>query len=220
MSFAPATPPNSFVVLNHIDMKKILLIAAIVMMQQVTRAQQTKTKIDNSNRFSVMFGLSQPILLKGSNVAVTYTTRKWYFEYSHGMSLDIEKDGVGMTRAEKEDITSIHIPWSTGFGLGYRATRNLNVFWEVKMHQFEPTRNNGESFAYKTIEMGPAVSYRIFADRQKRFFAEPVVRYWFTTAVTGNEDFEGNSIKLSQNYQHKAHQFGLFANISIGMVIK
>lgn len=191
-------------------MKKILLIAAIACIAQFANAQQKST--DNSNKFSVMFGLSQPILLKGSNVAVTYMTRKWYFEYSHGMSLDLESDGVGMTKKEKENFSRIHIPWSTGFGVGYRATRNLNVFWETKMHQFEPTRSNGETFSYKTIEMGPAVSYRIFADRQKRFFAEPVVRYWFTTAVIGNDEFESGNIK--------AHQFGLFANISIGMVIK
>ena len=49
-----------------------------------------------------MFGLSQPILLKGFNVAGTYFFNRVTFEYSHGMGLNF--DYYGRTTEEKNPI--------------------------------------------------------------------------------------------------------------------
>ena len=206
--------------MKHLSFLVLFFFIAVVALAQ------TKNNIkSNDYRFSIMFGLSQPLLLHGGNIAVTYTTRKLYFEYSHGFSLDMEQGGIGMTSVEKKHFSAIHLPFSTGFGAGYRLTKNTNLFWELKLHSFQQTQiANGELLSYKTVEMGPALSHRFFIDRNKRFFAEPVVRYWFTTAVLDNPDFHRHEILLSDNadkvYSYKAHEFALFANVSIGMVLK
>jgi len=206
-------------------MKTLSFLVLIPFFSVVVLAQTKNDIKSNDHRISVMFGLSQPLLLHGGNIAVTYTTRKLYFEYSHGFSLDMEKGGIGMTSEEKKHFSTIHLPFSTGFGAGYRLTENTNLFWEFKLHSFEQTEvANGNVLSYKTFEMGPAISHRFFIDRNKRFFAEPVARYWFTTAVLDNPNFDHHKILLYDNtgkaYWYKAHEFGLFANVSIGMVIK
>lgn len=179
----------------------------------------------NSNTFSIMAGISQPLALGGANLAVTYTTDKFYFEYSHGAFLKYHNsNGVAMTDEEKMQFETLNVPFSTGGGVGYRFSTNGQLFWELKLHKFEFGGANSPQLEYKTFEMGPALSYRFFVNRRKSIFFEPVVRYWFTAAVLGNGDFEGKFVQVNKDdgssFSHRAHEHGLFFNISFGFVLK
>ena len=202
--------------------RQVLLTSFLLLSVTVVQAQELSPTL-NSYKFSVMAGVAQPILLRGVNIAGTYMTNHLYFEYSHGMFLHYEK--TGMTSSEKQNLSAIYVPYSTGGGVGYRFNNNLQAFWELKVHKFQPTvKSTSEKFSYNTFEMGPAISYRLFFNKNKSFFAEPVVRYWFTTAVFGNNDFNGRDIIIrnadNTTFVHRAHQHALFANISVGIVIK
>lgn len=179
----------------------------------------------NSNTFSIMAGLSQPLFLGGANIAFTYTTDKLYFEYSHGAFLKYHNsNGVAMTDGEKMHFETLNVPFSTGGGIGYRFSNNGQIFWELKLHKFEFGGASSPQLAYKTFEMGPALSYRLFVNKRKSIFFEPVIRYWFTAAVLGNEDFEGNFIQVQKgdgsSFSHRAHEHGFFYNMSFGFVLK
>lgn len=201
----------------------ILLIAAATLWGNNLFGQQAKL---NAGKFSVMSGLTQPLLLGGVNIAGTYMTNRLYLEYSHGMFLKLHNlGGIGMTAPEREAFATLYVPYSTGAGVGYRITNGLNVFWEFKVHRFEAAvKGTNQTLGYNTFEMGPAVSYRFFFNKAQSFFIEPVARYWFTTAAFGNTDLNGITLPIRQAdnsiYSHRVHQFGFFVNASIGYVFK
>ncbi|MCI4671388.1 MAG: hypothetical protein MRZ79_24820 [Bacteroidia bacterium] len=180
----------------------------------------------NSNKLSIMTGLSQPFLLNGVNLAFTYTTDKLYFEYSHGAFLNYHNFGkAAMKAADRENFDTQVAPFSTGGGVGYRFNSNGQIFWEFKVHQYDLKESStGNEISYKTFEMGPALSYRLFLDKEKKFFFEPVARYWFHVASFGNEGLDGRQIALTRadnsSFTHTTFESGFFLNMSLGFVVK
>jgi len=167
-------------------------------------------------QFSVMVGLTQWTLFRGGNVAVEYKKGRLAFEYSHGQGLDLNAaPGVGLTSAERDAGAHVRVPWTTGFGLGFRVTEHLHVLVEGKAHRFEvTTRDRNSEVAYTTFSVGPSVFYSIHL--YKGLFLQPNVRFWPNVASTLSGDRSLLRQPDGSIYVHEAHAFGLFANANLG----
>src|SRR5450432_3031560 len=72
----------------------------------------------SDKKINVLFGLSQPLLAHGFNIEGNYIHNRFIFDYSHGVSLDF-KDNTVSADLKKQGL-AVHMPWTTGFGIGYR----------------------------------------------------------------------------------------------------
>ena len=117
--------------------KSFLVFATSLLLLQTSFAQDGKQKKDflYSNRVSVLAGLIQPLVLKGGNIEVTYFTKRMSFDYSHGFLLSLS--GATMVGDAKDQKLAYHLPYSTGFGIGYRFTSFFDVRVEPKIHSWE-----------------------------------------------------------------------------------
>lgn len=148
---------------------------------------QTESAYPYSNRFSLLAGLIQPVVTKGGNVEITYFTKKMSFDYSHGFSLDLA--GSTLTGDAKDQKLAYHLPFSTGFGVGYRFTKFLDVRVEPKWHRWE-VYYDGEKQTesnlikkYDTYTLGLGAYYRWFpfsgkANWLQGIVAAPSLRWW------------------------------------------
>jgi len=167
-------------------------------------------------KFSVMAGLSQWLLLRGGNLAVEFKTGRFAFEVSHGQGLDLNQlGGSALSSAERHDETRVRVPWTTGFGVGYRITENLHLLVEFKAHHYEVRASEGASVvSYTTFSIGPGVFYSIYLS--KHVFLQPNLRFWPNVAST----LAGGSATLTRcdgtSYTHEAHDFGFFGNVNLG----
>lgn len=144
-----------------------------------------------SNRFSVLFGLIQPVALSGGNVEVNYFTRRLSFDYSHGVSLDIPAVGDF-----KDNQLALHLPYSTGFGVGYRFSSFFDVRFEPKLHSWEVYAEGRDQVAgnrlaaFKTVTLGLGAYYRYmpFKNSDSKLLqgltASTVIRYWQNVGST------------------------------------
>jgi hypothetical protein len=170
-------------------------------------------------RFSIMAGVTQWAVLRGGNLAVEYKTRHVVFEFSHGQGLDLNQaPGFALTSAERDAGARVRVPWTTGFGVGYRITEDLHLLVEAKAHRYNVFNRDGSAEVdYTTFSIGPSVFYSIYL--YKGFFIEPNVRFWPNLGST----LSGNRAELRQPdgtvYAHEAHDFGLFANMNLGWTI-
>jgi hypothetical protein len=167
-------------------------------------------------KFSVMAGLSQWLLFRGGNLAVEYKTGRFVFELSHGQGLDLNQlGGFALSSDERLNETRVRVPWTTGFGLGYRITEHLHLLLELKAHRYEVRANEGASVVnYTTFSIGPGAFYSIYLT--KHLFLEPNLRFWPNVAST----LDDNRITLQNcdgtSYEHQAHDFGFFGNVNLG----
>jgi hypothetical protein len=156
---------------------------------------EDKKELLYSNKFSLLFGTLQPTALKGFNVEVNYTTKRMIFDYSHGISLD--PPTVGDFKNQK---IVLHLPYSTGFGIGYRFTSFLDVRFEPKLHSWE-VYNEGENQSadtkikdFKTFTLGIGVYYRYmpFKNSAHKFLqgitTSTSLRYWQNVGTTLRKD--------------------------------
>jgi|SRR6188768_88426 len=167
-------------------------------------------------KFSVMAGLSQWLLLRGGNLALEYKLSRFAFEVSHGQGLDLNQvGGFALSRAERDTGTLVRVPWTTGFGLGYRITENFHLLVEFKAHRYEVRAAEGKStVSYTTFSIGPGAFYSIYLS--KGLFLQPNVRFWPNIASTLADDRVQLERCDGTSYQHQAHDFGFFANINLG----
>jgi hypothetical protein len=170
--------------------KKLLsAIAAISLLTQTSYGQKIKEKEDflYSNRVSILAGLIQPMVLKGGNVEVTYFTKKVSFDYSHGFKLNMS--GGTITGDAKTQKLAYHLPYSTGFGIGYRFTSFLDVRVEPKLHSWEVYYDGEEQNkanlikSYKTWSVGLGAYYRYMPFMQKDNWLQGIttstsLRWW------------------------------------------
>ena len=98
-------------------MKNIIVLIVTIILGVTNTFAQKKVKKDflYSNRVSVLFGLLQPVVAQGFNMEINYTTKRLIFDYSHGVSLDPPVVGDFKTQN-----VVLHIPYTTGFGIGSR----------------------------------------------------------------------------------------------------
>lgn len=164
-------------------------MAAILSLSITSFGQKTEEKksFSYSNRISVLAGLIQPMVLKGGNIEVTYFTKKISFDYSHGFLLNMS--GGTITGDAKTQKLAYHLPYSTGFGIGYRFTSFLDLRIEPKIHSWE-VYYDGESQnklnlikEYKTYTVGLGMYYRYMPFHKKDNWLQGIttstsVRWW------------------------------------------
>ena len=168
------------------------------------------------NKLSVMAGLTQWVLFRGGNLAVEAKLGRVALEVSHGQGLDLNQvPSLALSSDERSHGAHVYVPWTTGFGVGYRITENLHLMLEAKAHHYEVSGSDrAVSASYTTFSVGPSVFYSIYV--YKGLFLQPNVRFWPNIAST----LAGNKVSLKQSdgsvYEHQAHAFGLFANVNLG----
>lgn len=178
-------------------MNKFLIILVLATISISNTFAQTKTKKDflYSNKFSILFGTLQPVIAKGFNVEVNYTTKRMIFDYSHGASLD--PPVVGDYKTQK---IALHIPSTTGFGIGYRFSSFFDIRFEPKLHSWE-VYNEGEAQNsatkikdFKTFTLGAGAYYRYMPFRNSNsqllqgITTSTSVRYWQNVGTTLRND--------------------------------
>ncbi len=116
-----------------------------------------------------------------------------------------------MTPAEQEQKLDIFLPFSTGGGIGYRFTPNFNLRAELKAHSYEVSRGS-VSFRYMTYSVGVGAYYYWYPFGSEHLVIMPSVRFWPNVASS----LDNNEYRFVDGQAHKAHDFSLFANISVG----
>lgn len=168
---------------------KTLLVVLLFSISAHLQAQDWKT----DKKVNIVFGLTQPLLVKGFNIEGNYIHNRLIFDYSHGVSLDFS--GSTVTSELKNQGVSVHIPWTTGFGIGYRLKEWVNVRVEPKWHRFEfyydgePQNSTTEITSYNTFSLGVGVygHYQPFKKQNsilKGIMIAPSIRFWPTVSST------------------------------------
>jgi hypothetical protein len=161
----------------------------------------------------VNFGLLQ-LGLGGFNVAGEVRYRRFWFEYSHGVDLKLnDLGGFSMTSTERAQDLRIVVPYTTGFGVGVTLLDELWLGVELKTHRYEVNAPGGPVTSYQTYSVGPVLGYKLFV--YKGLFANAYARYWPNVASTldnGEVALRG----VNGTVEHSAHDFNVFANVSIG----
>lgn len=209
-------------------MKKSILIFSVVLCSSSVYSQR---KANPSDEFALLFGLNQPLLLSGFNVEVNYFTKRLVFDYSHGISLDLT--GNFVTQEMQEQRLVAHLPYSTGFGIGYRLSRFFNLRVEPKWHKFE-IYYDGEAQtssnliqAYNTFTLGLGLygKWMPFEKKQgliRNIVVAPSVRFWpnVSTSLT-NDEFSYQNKFSGETETQKALNIGAgntpwVVNVSVG----
>lgn len=133
----------------------------------------------------------------------------------------------------QEQNLAVHIPWTTGFGLGYALLPWLNLRVEPKWHAFElypaETAQTMENHIarYQTFSLGLGLygNYRPFGKKDNwlnGFMIVPSFRWWprLSSSLENNELYFQNGDN-EMLHRHEAMQIGtsntpFFVNISIG----
>jgi hypothetical protein len=211
-------------------MKKMTLTACLILTAMGLYAQsETKKERLYSNKFTVLAGLIQPLALNGGNVEINYTTKRMIFDYSHGFNL--EPPAVG--DFEDQSI-ELKLPFTTGFGIGYRINFFLDIRFEPKLHSFEvyykgePKTAANKITDYKTFTLGIGMYYRYFPFRNsdskllQGITTSSSIRLWPNVGSTlSNDEFSYDSKITGKRETLKAAGIGfnntpLVVNIAIG----
>jgi hypothetical protein len=182
-------------------------------------------------RINVLFGLSQPLIAHGFNLELNYIHDRFIFDFSQGVSLMFS--GNTLPASLQEQNVEVHMPWTTGFGIGYRITEWINMRIEPKWHRFEfnyqngPQMNNNEITSYNTFTLGLGLygcwlPFKKKTNFLKGIMVSPSFRYWPTlhSTLPGNSYSYYNSSTQSIQ-QIKTYGPGIklspwIVNISIG----
>ncbi len=182
------------------------------------------------NKVNLVFGLNQ-LLAKGFNVEGNIFYKRISFDYSHGVSLDFT--GNALSGAEKDQKLAVHLPWTTGFGVGYRFSNAFNLRLEPKWHRFEiyydgdiqNASNRLGDYTTFTLGLGAYYNWQPFQKNDnalKGIMIVPSVRFWPKLSSTLADDkFIYQNSKTGKQETHEAMEVGfgntpLVVNISIG----
>ena len=184
----------------------------------------------HANRLSLLGGLNQ-IALGGGNVEATWYTGRLSFEYSHGFNLRMT--GWVLGAAERDQHLQLRMPWTTGFGIGYRLTSALDLRVESKLHRYRVFYENQHLAgtpitSYTTETEGVGAYYRVyplarFGGWTRGIVVAPSVRYWpnvWSSLPSGGYTY-ANSVTGRNEILRAATQgipgtTGLFVNASVG----
>jgi hypothetical protein len=213
-------------------MKKHSIVCIAVLLMSITTAfAQIKNRKEllYSNKFSLLFGTIQPAVLSGFNMEVNYTTKRLIFDYSHGVSLD--PPTVGNYKTQK---VALHLPYSTGFGIGYRFSSFFDVRFEPKLHSWEVyNEDDAQNISnkikdFKTVTLGVGAYYRYmpFKNSNNKILqgitTSTSLRYWQNVGSTlRNDEFSYLNKSTGKMETLKAPNIGLanspiIFNIGIG----
>jgi hypothetical protein len=200
------------------------LVIALLFFSVVSQAQDVPEK----NRFSLVFGLNQPILLRGFNVEGNYWMKKWVIDYSHGFNL--HADGKFVADEYERQRVNFKITHSLGFGIGYRFTKSFNLRFEPKLHIYKTYYEQSTEKSiinFNTYTLGFGAYYRWMPFENKEGFAKgitivPSIRYWYKVGSSLPSDQHSYfNTATNQNETLKAPNIGAantpwIFNISVG----
>jgi hypothetical protein len=165
----------------------------------------------------VNFGLLQ-LTLGGFNIAGEVRYRRLWLEYSHGVDLTLNKaGGYSLTETEKAQNLHIHVPYTTGAGVGFTLIDQLWLGVEVKAHRFDVNAPGGSVSSYETYSVGPVLGYKV--NIGKGLYANAYLRYWPNVATSLKNDqiaLQGTNGTVV----HSAHDWGTFANVALGYAFR
>jgi hypothetical protein len=214
-------------------MKKIrltLFVISLLLLPFVSQAQAPKKDKLDELRINLLFGLNQP-LIGGFNVEGNLLYKRFIFDYSHGVSLNL--DNALLDEVNQAQGLDVHIPWTTGFGLGYRFNQWFNLRVEPKWHQFELYEQGASQIpanligSYRTFSLGLGAYANLRPFKNHDNFLQgimlaPSIRWWprMSSSLPGDELTYFNR-QLEQSVTHEAMEVGLsntplVVNISIG----
>jgi hypothetical protein len=218
-----------FIQLSKTVVKRILIIAALGAFS-LNSASGQESSIKDQEGFNLVFGMNQ-IMLGGFNIEGNYYKGRFIFDYSHGISLNIDNEFLDPT-TQLQGI-DVHIPWTTGFGIGYRINDWLNFRAEPKWHKFDLYATSKERtsttplLSYQTFTMGGGLYANLKPFEKAKGWAKgiiivPSIRYWPRISSTlNNNQASFYNPDLDQNISHEALEVGIsntpiILNISIG----
>lgn len=154
-------------------------------------AQDWKTE----RRVNVLFGLSQ-VFAHGFNIEGNLVFKRVIFDYSHGFDLRFSGNTVPTTLSDQH--AGVFMPWTTGFGIGYRWANWLNTRIEPKWHRLEyyytedliSRTNQIASVDIFSLGIGIYGDIRPFRNKGsflKGIMISPSIRYWPTLTSDWNE---------------------------------
>ena len=185
-------------------MKQIISLGLLLAFTfPILHAQEQQWKKDK--KVAVLFGLSQALVVRGFNVEFNYIHNRLIFDYSHGASLDFDKNLV--TNELKAQGVVVHMPFSTGIGIGYRFTEWLNLRVEPKWHRFEfyydgeDQRKSNLIVSDKnnfSVGLGLYTFFQPFKKKDhflKGLTIAPSIRFWPTVSSS----FDDNRFDVDEN---------------------
>jgi hypothetical protein len=208
--------------------KTSLIIALLLSVFRMdVKAQEWQTE----KRFNVLFGLSQPLVAHGFNFELNYVHNRFIFDFSQGVGLTFSGNAIPAS-LEKQQV-EMHMPWTTGFGIGYRFANWINLRVEPKWHRFEFNYENGQQLksseitSYNTVTLGLGLygcylPFKKKTNALKGIMISPSVRYWPTV----NSTLPGNSYSYFNQPTHSVQEIKTYGpgiqlspwivNVSIG----
>lgn len=201
------------------------LIIGLLFFGQVAQAQNKPL----SNRVNILFGLNQP-LANGFNIEGNLFYKRFVFDYSHGVSLNFSNQMLAGN--EKTQQLAAHLPYTTGFGVGYRFNEWFNLRAEPKWHRFELYYEGDKQtidnriVAYNTFTLGIGAYFNIRPFKNQNNFLKgimiaPSIRYWPKISSNLNDNFTYQNRITGQNETLSAMEVGVantpwIVNISVG----
>ena len=204
------------------------IVSSIFLITHFANAQNAK-RLDN--QVNLLFGVSQ-VTLGGFNVEANLAFDRFIVDYSHGVSLNLSNDFLE-NGPDKAQNLAIHIPWTTGLGLGYRLNDWLNVRVEPKWHRFElyqegdpqtVTNLIGEYTTF-TLGLGMYANFRPFKHKNsflKGIMIVPNIRWWpRVSSSLADNTLDYYNRTTNQTETHTAREIGInntpfFFNLSVG----
>ncbi len=198
----------------------MLLAFALILMSQSKVEAQTQTE----EKYEVVFlaGLIQPLLLDGGNVEIEFYTPKFVCNYSHGFSLELTSENNTTSGEVQKQGLAFHLPYSTGFGVGYRLNKYFDIRFEPKLHKFEGYYDGKERTIaenrvvnYQTVTLGLGAYFRWKPfEKQNNFlrgiFTSTSIRYWQNVYSSLNEgEFTYENTFTSQTETHETLNIGI-----------
>ena len=218
-------------------MHQLIKSIALVPLLFVCISLQAQSQDDKKYELAFLVGTIQPFLLDGGNVEVDFYTPKLVFNYSHGFSLDITGENNTTVGDIEDQGLAIHFPYSTGFGVGYRLYKYVDVRLESKFHRFEVyydgtdrtvVENQVVEYTTATLGVGTYFRWKPFekkANILKGIFTSTSIRFW-PKIYSSLDDGEISYFNVVTDQQeiHETANIGiantpLIFNISIGYSI-
>jgi hypothetical protein len=167
---------------------------------------------------------------KGFNIEGNFFYKHFAFDYSHGVALDFS--GGSLPKNVKDQSLVIHVPYTTGFGVGYRFAEWISVRVEPKWHRWDLYYDGDDQTAanrvvrYNTFSLGLGayVNWRPFKNADnalKGVMIAPSLRYWPTVSST----LDGDEFRYINKVTGKRMQPGIVNtlivfNVSVGYSFK
>ena len=210
-----------------------LVICTFFTLISLTSLQAQQKELDN--RVNLVFGVSQ-LLANGFNIEGNLFYKRLAFDYSHGVSLNFSNELLGAGPDQDQGL-ALHLPYTTGFGVGYRINEWLNIRVEPKWHRYElfyegDVQNEStliDAYTTFTLGLGAYANLRPFKNQDnflKGIMIAPNVRYWPKVSSTLPDDqFTYLNRNTEQIETHQAREVGIantpfFFNASIGYSVK